>query len=155
MWRLSNGWIVGSVWIFDRMEQAVEPFRERRFIQFFMWQKLMGRDPQSPFCVNCWWLTEEGWDLYFSSYDQYPRPDLYWGSADSDEDFLLGLVKRCNKWSRPCLKPGPTLLFWDYLPPWPSLCLKEQAVDGLAGSWYRWASGWLKRRTKRNYTCCA
>ncbi len=56
-------------------------------------------------------LTEEGWDLYFSSYDRVSMISLCEGSSRFQMKILLGLAKKSNKWSRPYFKPRITLLF--------------------------------------------
>ena len=57
----------------DRMEQAVSLLgRPDKAYPILHVTGTNGRDPQSPFASIIDGSRKEGWDLYLSSYDQYP-----------------------------------------------------------------------------------
>ncbi len=129
MWiRLSNGWIVGSVWIFssglDRMEQAVSAREADKAYPILHVTGTNGKDPQSPFCVNCWWLTGKKVGT-FASLDMISiRDRICIGDRRFHSEDLTRIGQRCNKWSR--LAKQDQLSYLNYLPPWPSCILRNK-----------------------------
>ncbi len=126
------------VWIFDRdwivwNEQWEALLMDKGIPILHVSREPMGRDPQSPFYVNCWWLRT----LYYS---------LIWSvsmiSCIGDQPFqakiLLSWPESPTN-GQTLLQTQDQLSYFEII--WPSCITRNSCGRGLIGSWYRWASG--------------
>ncbi len=100
--RLSNGWMVGSDSEFSIGTGSYGAGSERwerpdKAYPILHVTEPIGRDPQSPFCVNYWWLTERRLGR-FTSPHMISIHDRICIEGSADEDFTrIGQVQQMGR----------------------------------------------------------